>query len=88
MKKDYDIHTIDDVIQFFGGSRGMQRKFALSQPGISHWKRRGIPTGYHMRIALEVRNEGLTINPELFELDDRLSGLLDNWFTADSGAVA
>jgi hypothetical protein len=88
MANRYDIHTIDDVARFFGGQRGMQERFALSQPAVSHWKRRGIPTGYHMRIALEVQRAGLTINPELFELDEPLAGLLNSWRASDNGAAA
>lgn len=81
MNQQFDIRTFDDLERFYGGARGMQQRFGMSQPGIACWKIRGIPPGYHLRIYLEARAAGLTIDPELFGLPAPLSHYLNSDFS-------
>lgn len=82
MARSYDIETFDDLLKEFAGHRGLQRKFGLSQPAISHWRSRGIPTGYHLRLYLELRLAGRTINPDLFEIDGELASVMNDHLPA------
>lgn len=77
MAKLYDINTFADLERHYGGQKGLREKFNLSQPGVSHWRTRGLPTGYHLRIYLELRREAKTINPDLFELPDDLGSFMN-----------
>jgi len=77
MTQNHDITSYDNLERFYGGPRGMQAKFGLSQPGIACWKIRGIPTGYHLRIFLELQMSGLSIDPDLFEADTTLATFMD-----------
>jgi hypothetical protein len=80
MTKRYDINTLIELERYYGGQKGLQAKFSLSQPSVSHWRRRGVPTGYHLRIYLELRMAGKTVNPEIFEIDDpHLSAVLNDY---------
>ena len=82
MAATYDINTYRDLETFFGGQKGLQRKFGLSQPGVSHWRVRGLPAGYHLRIYLELRKADKTINPELFEIDGDLGQTMNEQLRA------
>ena len=87
MSNQYDIATFADLRRFYGGAKGMERRFKLSQPGACHWGRRGIPGGWHLRIYLEVAAAGKTINPDLFDVDGELAGVMTRLVRPSSDAV-
>lgn len=74
----YDINSFEDLVDFYAGPKGVQAKFGRSQPWASKLKNHGIPTGYHLRIYLELRQAGKTVNPELFEIDGPLAAAMND----------
>lgn len=74
----HDIQTFDDLERWYTGPQGMQKRFCRAQPSISLWKRRGVPKGYHLQIYLELRQAGLSVNPDLFEIDGDLAEFMNS----------
>ena len=77
----YDINTIDELIDELGGGSAVGRWLGITPEAVSMWKARGnIAPGWHMRLAAAVGRKGKTINPEVFGMtEDEAKGLL---FTA------
>jgi hypothetical protein len=67
----YDINSIEELIEALGGDTAVAGMFGISQPAVANWKARGqIATGWHMRLYAEVRRMGLSINPAVFGLTE------------------
>lgn len=62
----YDIDSTDQLITHLGGPTAIGEWLGISQEAVSLWKRRGLPPGWHFRIAARLRREGLSVNPEVF----------------------
>lgn len=54
----YDIGTIEELIHEFGGPTKMGNWLGISQEAVSAFTRRGVPTGWHLRIAAELKRRG------------------------------
>lgn len=74
----HDIDTYEDLEQWYQRQAGMCQRFAKAQPTVSNWKRRGVPKGYHLQIYLELRQAGLSVNPDLFEIDGELAEFMNS----------
>jgi hypothetical protein len=73
----YDINTIDELITALSGTTKVAEWADTGLPAISNWKWRGyIPPSRHLQILIEVRRRGKTINPALFEIDQKDMDLL------------
>lgn len=64
------LHTVDDVIEMFGGPSAAARWARVSANAVCWWRKRGIPPGVHLRLLIEARRRGHIIAPELLELED------------------
>lgn len=71
----YQINSIDELIDALGGDTEVGLWLGISQPAVAMWKSRGqIGAGWHLRLLAEVRRRGLTVNPEVFGLNEGDAG--------------
>jgi hypothetical protein len=65
----YDINTIGELVDAFGGDTQMAGSLNLSQPAVANWKLYGkIPGRWHLRLFLAIKRRGLSVDPTLFDL--------------------
>lgn len=66
----YDINTIDDLIEEMGGNTALGDWLDITPEAVSNWKRRNaIATGWHLRLDMEMRKRGKSVNPSVFGLE-------------------
>lgn len=71
----YQINTIEELINALGGDTEVARWLDISQPAVANWKvRRQIGAGWHLRLLAEARRRKLTVNPEVFGLEEGEGG--------------
>jgi hypothetical protein len=69
------LKTVSEIIDALGGPTVVAGRFNIGQSAVSNWNMRGeIPTGWHLRIYLSIRQMGMDVDPEVFGLDT-LEGL-------------
>ena len=69
------LKSVGEVIDALGGPTVVGERFNIGQNAVSNWKlRREIPPGWHLRIYLSVRQNGVDVDPRVFGLDT-LNGL-------------
>lgn len=65
------IETIDDLIDELGGTTAVAKRCDIAPEAVSNWKRRGqIATGWHMRLAADVKRKGKMIHPDVFGMSE------------------
>ncbi len=80
--------TITDVsglVEALGGRVEVAKLLGIGGTAVSMWSERGIPTGWHLRLAIECGRRGLTIDPALFDLP---AGALDGLVMSRDGRGA
>jgi hypothetical protein len=66
MTRELQLHTVDEVIDAFGGVRAMCSIFGGVPTRFYNYKAAGkFPEHMHMKIYVEARERGLNISPEL-----------------------
>lgn len=71
------IRTVDELIDAFGGPTAVAEWAGTEISAICNWKARGfIPTGWHLRVFIEVKKRGLDVDPRLFEISDEDAKIL------------
>lgn len=66
----YDIDSIDELVQAFGGDSKVAEWLGISQPAVAAWKiRREIPRGWHMQLFARLLREGKSVAPHVFGMD-------------------
>ncbi len=64
------LKSVSEVVDALGGPSALGARFNIGQSAVSNWNMRGeIPTGWHLRIYLSVKEMGLDIDPEVFGLE-------------------
>lgn len=67
----YDINSIDELVEAFGGDTALANELDVSQPAVANWKARGhISSGWHLRLFAEVHRRGKTVAPHVFGLTE------------------
>lgn len=78
------IRTIAELIEFFGGDTALASRLDITQSAVAHWKiRQQIAAGWHLRLLMELRQRGATVDPHVFGMTaehEAMSGL----FSPDS----
>lgn len=65
----YDINTLDELIGALDGPSGAANWAASGESAICNWKSRGyVPPSRHLRLLIEMKRRGRSINPELFDM--------------------
>ena len=82
----YEIRSIDELVDFFGGDTELAELLGLSQSAVAYWKiRQQIGSGWHLRLFAEIRRRGATVDPAVFGLtEDEARGLFPAPRTAAS----
>lgn len=66
----FDIETIDDLIGAFGGPSKLGAHLGIGDTAVHNWAARGfVPPSWHLRLFVDLKARGATVNPELFELE-------------------
>jgi hypothetical protein len=66
----YDIESIADLIAALGGPSSIGDWLGITQEAVSNWKARDcIPPGWHLKLLVALNRRGLTVNPNLFDID-------------------
>lgn len=61
------IGSIDELISALGGPTALGEHLGVGASAVSNWIARGyIPTGWHLRLYLEVERRGLSIDLSVF----------------------
>lgn len=66
----YDIETMRDIWDFYGGAAALAKRCRLERTAVVNWQSRGIPSGWQMRMIMDLIEAGKTFNPSLFDLED------------------
>jgi hypothetical protein len=70
MKRNGSIRNIHDLVTAFGGSGKFADWLGVTGSYVSNMLARGyLPGGFHMRVYVELKRRGLTVSPELFDLE-------------------
>ena len=65
------IETIDHLIDELGGPSEIGRWLNIGSNAVTNWSLRGeVPSGWHLRIYIELCKRGRTVNPAVFGLTD------------------
>ncbi len=74
----YQIRTIDELVDFYGGDTALAHVLGITQSAVAHWKiRKQIATGWHLRLAADLSRRGVTVDPQVFGLEpEHVEGLL------------
>ncbi len=83
---EYDVKTIDELIDLFGGPAALADLLGLGAPAICNWSSRNfIPPSWHVRLLYELRLIGKTVDPSVFECTPEQFAVL---FPTMTGATA
>lgn len=64
----YDIRTIGDLIEAFGGPAELAKLIGISDSAVCNWETRDfIPPSWHLRLLCELRRREKTVDPAVFE---------------------
>lgn len=64
----YDIRTIAELIDSFGGPGELAKLLGISDSAVCNWETRDfIPPSWHLRLLCELKLRKTTVDPALFE---------------------
>lgn len=64
------LNTVKDVVDALGGPTFLGDQLGIGQNAVSNWKiRNQIPSGWHLRVYLGVRQVGMEVDPSVFGLE-------------------
>jgi len=63
------ITTISELVEFFGGDTALAARLDITQSAVAHWKKRQqIAAGWHLRLLVEISQQGATVDSHVFGL--------------------
>ncbi len=81
------VSTTTDLITALGGYTKLAAWAGYEDSrGIHNWVSRGIPPSYHLRLTLEAKRRGITIDPSVFSLDGPDAEILKHVLAATAAA--